>query len=115
MKVPNALNAVIGIEKLTDYCLSASHSKGKHKARLFENKLSLGVRDAEVLQRALKDAILRCDAVEIESTAYGRKFRVDFRAGRGVGIIFFEATVRSVWIVRNDEDFPRLVTCYNPN
>ena len=35
MKLPNADRAVVEIEKLRDYCLSSSHPRGRHKARVF--------------------------------------------------------------------------------
>lgn len=32
MKLPNAENAFVDIEKLRGYCLNLSHPRGKHKA-----------------------------------------------------------------------------------
>jgi len=113
MKLPNAENAVIDIEKLRDYSLSPTNPKGLHKARLFQNKLAIEVDEAELLLEAIRKAIFVADAVEQEPNGYGRRFRVDFILGRGKGIIFYEAAVRSAWIIRSNEDFPRLVTCYN--
>jgi hypothetical protein len=40
--------------------------------------------------------------------AYGQKYIIDFPMTR----LNKEAIIHSVWIVRNNEDFPRLVTCY---
>ncbi|OLE39167.1 MAG: hypothetical protein AUI36_25970 [Cyanobacteria bacterium 13_1_40CM_2_61_4] len=115
MKLPNAENAVIDIEKLRGYSLSPTNPKGKHKARLFRKKLGMELDDAEILRQAIQKAIFMAEAIERKPTAYGRIFRVDFMAGRGKGIIWYEAKVRSGWIIRNDEDFPRLTTCFNPN
>lgn len=39
MKLPNAENAVVSIEKLRDYSLNPNHPEGKHKARAFLEKL----------------------------------------------------------------------------
>ena len=115
MKLPNAQNAVIDNEKLTGYCLNPKHPKGKHKARRFEQSLCIKNDDAVILQQALQKAVLICEAIEQTRTAYGRIFRIDFSAGRGLGIIWHQTTLRSAWIIRNDEDFPRLITCYNPS
>jgi hypothetical protein len=41
MKVPNAERAIVEIEKLRDYCLSESHPRGKHKARVFASVLGI--------------------------------------------------------------------------
>lgn len=35
MKLPNGDRAVVDIVKLTDYCLSTTHPRGRHKARVF--------------------------------------------------------------------------------
>jgi hypothetical protein len=40
--------------------------------------------------------------------AYGQKYIIDFPMTR----LNKEAIIHSVWIVWNNEDFPRLVTCY---
>ncbi len=113
MRLPNVESAVIDIEKLRLYSLSSIHPRGKHKAKLFEEKLAIGVDEAESLREAIRKAILMADAVELKPNAYGRRFRLDFALGRGKGIIWFEAGVRSGWIIRKNEDFPRLTTCYN--
>lgn len=113
MKLPNAENAVVDIEKLRDYCLNPNHPKGKHKARLFQLKLGYGRGDAQLLRELILQAILTEEATEREPTAYGRRFVVDFGIERE-GIIQHKAVVRTAWIIRNDEDFPRLTTCFNP-
>ena len=114
MKLPNAENAVVDIAKLRDYCLNPNHPKGKHKARAFLEKLGLERNDAELLRQSILEAILKAEAVEEQATEYGRRFVLDFELQRGVGLIGYTAVVRTAWIVRNNEDFPRLSTCYCP-
>ncbi|MBA2705420.1 MAG: hypothetical protein H0U60_16395 [Blastocatellia bacterium] len=114
MKLPNAENAVVDIAKLRDYCLNPNHPKGKHKARAFWEKLGFEENDAELLRQSILEAILKGEAIEQKATAYGRRFVVDFEIQRGVGVIMYSAVVRTAWIIRNDEDFPRLTTCFNP-
>ncbi len=114
MKLPNAKNAIIDIEKLRDYCLNPNHPEGKHKARVFQAKLGYGKDDAELLRQLILQAILTEDASEQEPTEYGRRFVVDFGIERWAGIIEFKAVVRTAWNIRNDEDVPRLTTCFNP-
>src|SRR2546426_276614 len=115
MKLPNAERAVVDTAKLREYCLNPNHPKGKHKARLFLNKLELGANHVELLQQAIFEAILKVEAKEQEPTMHGRRFIVDFLLGRGSGIIWYQAIVRSAWMIRHGEDFPRLTTCFNPN
>jgi 3-phenylpropionate/cinnamic acid dioxygenase small subunit len=115
MKLPNAENAVVDIAKLRDYCLNPSHPEGKHKARVFQEKLGIVREDAEQLRQAILEAILTAETTEQKPTEYGRRFIVDFQVSRPEGqIIMSTAWVRTAWIIRNDEDFPRLTTCFNP-
>ena len=46
MKSPNGVRAVVDIEKLRDYCLSAQHPEGRHKARVFLSVLGMASADA---------------------------------------------------------------------
>ena len=115
MKLPNAENAFIDIAKLRDYCLNPNHPKGKHKARVFHAKLGLTRKDAERLRQIILEAILITESQEQEPTQYGRRFIVDFEVSLPEGqFIVSTALVRTAWMIRNDEDFPRLTTCYNP-
>jgi hypothetical protein len=116
MKLPNAENAVVDIRKLRDYCLNPYHPEGKHKARVFQRKLGIRKNDAERLRRVILERILKADALEQKPTAYGRRFIVEFivSAWEAEGFIQNEVVVRTAWIIRNDEDFPRLTTCFNP-
>jgi len=52
VKLPNAEEAIVEIEKLRDYSLSPDHPVGKHKARVFEASLGLRREHAqETLER----------------------------------------------------------------
>lgn len=108
MKLPNADRAVVDIVKLRDYCLSTSHPRGRHKARVFVTALGITAEDAEELRQAILSAVLTGDATPTERDEYGQRFVVGFsmrRQGK-------EAVVRSSWIIRRGEDYPRLTSCY---
>ena len=108
MKLPNAERAFVDIEKLRDYCLSQTHPRGRHKARVFADAVGMTAGNAEELRRLILAAALVSDATLAEKDDYGQRYVVDFsinRTGR-------EAKVRSSWIVRRGEDFPRLASCY---
>jgi hypothetical protein len=108
MRLPNADRSVVDIEKLRAYCLSAAHVRGRHKARVFASSLGLSAADAEFLRNALLAAAKELEAEVAEEDQYGRRYLVDFpveRAGK-------RAMVRSTWIIRQGEDFPRLTSCY---
>jgi hypothetical protein len=108
MKLPNAARAFVDIAKLRAYCLDSSHPDGRHKARVFRSALDLSADDAEMLRQAILDAVTEGEAVEGESDAYGSRYVVDFELRRGTK----QATIRTIWMVRRNEDFPRLLTCY---
>jgi len=108
MKLPNGDRAIIDERKIVEYCLSEEHDDGKHKARLFRELLGITLQNASILFDALKEAAAQGQAVPERADRYGQRYRIDFplRGPRGTAVI------RSVWIVRTGETFPRLVTCY---
>lgn len=108
MRLPNAERAVVDIEKLRDYCLSETHPRGKHKARVFALVLDITAGDAFELQSAILNAARLGDAAAGESDEYGQRYIVDFSMKRRDK----EAVVRSAWIIRRGEDVPRLTSCY---
>lgn len=108
MKLPNADRAFVDMAKLRGYCLNMNHRRGQHKARVFAAVLGLTTEDAEFLRDALLSAAQSYDAVPTEEIEYGQLYVLDFQISRSIG----QAVIRSGWIVRKDEDFPRLTSCY---
>lgn len=108
MKLPNAEAAFIDIHKLRDYSFNMQHDRGKHKARLFLAILGLSVENAEELELILLEAIQIYDAISSSQDEYGQRYLVDFPLTRNGNT----ATIRSTWIVRSTETFPRLTSCY---
>ncbi len=108
MKLPNADRAVAEIEKLRDYCLNPVHPRGRHKARVFLSSCGMTGDHAEDLRDALLDAARTLEAELGEEDDYGQRFVVDLEVTGPAGT----AAVRTAWIVRSDEDFPRFVSCY---
>ncbi len=108
MRLPNGRAALADIEKLRGYCLNFAHPEGRHKARRFRAILAMTEADAEELRAALLDAAVACDASTAGGDEYGQRFVIDFEP-RHVGR---SALVRSAWIVRTGENFPRLTSCY---
>lgn len=108
MRLPNAAEAIIAPEKLRDYLLSSEHPAGGHKSAFFDG-LGYTREDWEVLERALRDQHLALDAEEEETTEWGRMFVITapLMGPRGR-----QAGVRSVWIIRREEEAPRFVTAY---
>lgn len=107
-KLPNAENAVVEMRKPRNYCLSPEHPRGKHKARVFASALGLTAEDSEELRQALISAIVSEEAMPAEEDEYGKRYVLDFEMSTEVG----SAHVRSGWIVRSGEDFPRFTSCW---
>jgi hypothetical protein len=107
VRLPNPERAIVDIAKLKDYCLDTEHEDGKHKARVFAAVLGVRLRDADWLQGRLREAAFGA-ATQTFTNEFGILYMVDFRMSTSHG----EATVRSHWIVRIGEDFPRLTTCF---
>ena len=112
MKLPNADRAVVDIAKLRDYSLNPNHPEGKHKARVFLAAIGFKADDAERLRELILEAILTNEALEQAPTSYGKRFVVDFNVKAEQGIVATLKTIRSAWIIRDGEDFPRLTSCF---
>lgn len=108
MKLPNAERAVVDVRKLRHYCLNPEHPRGQHKARVFKSALGWTAEQAEDVQRRLLEAVLREDASFLGADDYGQRYALDF-AIQGVDGV---ATIRSLWIIRHGDDFPRFASCY---
>jgi hypothetical protein len=108
VELPNGERADVGT-KVEDYSLNPHHRHGRHKARVFGSVLGITLADAEVLRAALKRAAARSgEAVHRGNNGFGEVYELRFELTTARGA----ATVLSVWIVRNGEDFPRLTTCF---
>jgi hypothetical protein len=107
MKLPNGERAIVDVRKLSDYCLSPQHPRGRNKARVFA---SVGIReaDAEELRAALIAAARDGDAQHGAPSVHGQRYTLDF----GFARLDKSVVIRSTWIVRMDEDVPRLTSCY---
>jgi hypothetical protein len=108
MKLPNFQKVIIPESKLSGYCLNLEHEDGKHKARVFRAALGLTAENSGELRNALLQAIISCEAEFQKHTANGDLYIILFPMTRNNKT----EIIKSVWIVRKDEDFPRLVTCY---
>jgi hypothetical protein len=108
MKLPNGDNAVVDMQKLRGYCLSATHPRGRHKARVFASALGIYESDADLLRDALWDAASNREVMPDRTDIYGQRYILDFEIHGPAG----SEVVRSFWMVRAGESFPRLTSCF---
>jgi hypothetical protein len=107
-RLPHSDGAILDIRKIEDYCLSPSHPRGRHKARVFRDALDLQRIDASWLRDVLLEAARLGEAFEVMADTWGTHWGLDAtirRQGKS-------AVVRTIWIVRTGESVPRFVTCW---
>lgn len=70
--------------------------------------MNLTAADSHKLKDEIADAVSKNEAYETFSDKYGKRFFVD------VKIVNFDKSeiVRTLWIVKRNEDFPRFISCY---
>ena len=108
MLLPNGVRAVVDTSKLASYCLDPLHPRGRHKARVFAARLGLHQKHAAWVRVALLHAAANSEATLGVLDGYGTRYVVDFMLSGPKG----RALVRSAWLVRSSEDFPRLLTAF---
>ncbi len=107
MNLPNGEAAQLG-DKLERYCLNPIHPKGKDKATLFRLRLGITLDNKATLEDALLEAAIFGTAVLYRADEYGIHYDIRFQMSTETGT----ALVLSCWIIRQDEDFPRLTNAY---
>jgi hypothetical protein len=108
MIIPNAENTVVDLRKLLDYVLNPRHERGKHKARVFASVFGLTTNDATAFQEHLLQIVKTEHAQLAMRSDYGQIYWID------LPLTWNNVTenIRTTWIVRRDEDFPRFVSCF---
>lgn len=107
-KLPNAEKAVVSKSKLIEYSLNPFHETGKHKALVFRKALGMTDEDADFLIEQILKAASDEPAMIYGETEFGLLFKLEFELTFGNRT----ATVRTGWIVKKSENFPRLTTCF---
>lgn len=110
MKLPNGEQAELG-NKIEDYCLNFNHQKGKHKATLFQSKLGITLENSDILKTAIKEAAITETVITRKINEYGTHYNMKFFLKTDVG----ESLILIAWIIRKNENFPRLPNCYRIN
>jgi hypothetical protein len=108
VRIPNADRAVIDPRKLRDYLLSPHHPLGRYKAHFFR---ALGYSQSHWprLERDLRFQHLSAPVSSTVETPHGTVYIIRAMLKGPAGVT---TGLLSVWIVRSDENVPRLVTAY---
>jgi hypothetical protein len=106
--VPNSDRAVVDFAKVEGYLLALSHPVGQAKARFF-GRFGFRSDAPDALVQALLAHIRDNAIADVESFAFGTKYRVD---GPLVSPDGRNPSVSTVWMVPDGETSPRLVTAF---
>jgi len=108
MKLPNYREAIIPLEKITEYLLSFIHRDGRGKARFFYQH-GFSAERWDEFESALHKHLELNDVAVIEETKFGVRYVVE-------GYIdtpeHKRVLIRSVWFIEAEESSPHLVTAY---
>lgn len=104
---------MIDIAKLREYCLNPNHRRGQllgvYNGRECSLPLLVFRLLSSKLQHALIEAINTQEAEVTREDQYGQRYGVDFKMQT---VDERQARVRTTWIIRRSEDFPRPTACY---
>lgn len=106
--LPNAHLATIDASKLRDYLLSPSHPIGRFKAVVFA-RLGYTAQNWEKLHADLLALARSGVCIAGPSSAYGQKYLV---SGILMGPSGRAVAFQTIWILSNDQGFPKFVTAY---
>ncbi|MCC6499551.1 MAG: hypothetical protein IT313_04700 [Anaerolineales bacterium] len=108
MELPNKFKAQVALEKMIDYLLSETHAVGKPKAKYFR-LYGFNDENANDLAQGLLAIAQNSPVAGSESSPFGTKYIVDGELESPNSVMI---RVRTIWIIENGTDFPRLVTVY---
>ena len=108
MKLPNANHPRVDKGKVVDYLLSASHPDGRSKAAFF---LGFGFtpRHWRTLADALCDHGMANEVTKTDASEFGARYCIDGPIETPDGR---NPHVRTVWIIEDADERPRLVTAH---
>lgn len=108
MKLPNATEAIVPQQKITEYLLSLTHRDGQSKARFFL-RFGFGSDRWETLATALRQHALDHPVQAIEPSPFGTRYVIE---GPLIAPDGRRPVIRVVWFLETDATIPRLVTAY---
>ncbi len=108
MHLPNAANAYIPPAKILDYLLDADHPDGGGKAVVL-TRFGFNRAEWQILAQALRTHGASHEVIQTIRTPHGLKFIIEGALespdGRSLNL-------RTVWIILDGTDEPRLVSAY---
>lgn len=113
MQLPNAEAAHVPKEKITEYLLNPAHQDAQAKAPFF---LACGFQpeEWELFAQVLTRHAAAFEVAQTKQLPYGMIYTVEGPLPAVAGTLTTRP-VRSVWIIEEGKNFPRLVSAYPIN
>ncbi len=108
MKLPNAVSAVVELEKVCGYLLNTEHRYGASKSKFFR-QFGFTLEDWESLAEALREHGRMYDVSNEKETGFGPRYEVDGNLTAPDGR---QPRVRTVWQIDHGDTRPRLITAH---
>ena len=108
MLLPHAENAEVAEQKIRAYLLNPRHPDGASKARFFAT-LGFSADSWEDFATALRQIAMRFPVIRSMESIHGTKYIVEGKIESPDGSSPF---IRTVWILDQGRETPRLVTAY---
>lgn len=108
MLLPNRERAYIPHEKIISYLLSQNHAVGKSKAKFFR-KIGFDETNINLLEQGLLKIAQNQEIMETVASVHGSKYVIDGLLQTPNSKL---VTIRTVWIIENQNIDPRFVTAY---
>jgi len=108
MRLPCASRAQVDKEKILNYLLCRWHPEGGSKARFFE-RFGFNVTEWERLAAALQNHADKNSVSKMVETGYGKRYIIDGPMETPDGR---RPYIRTVWMLEQGTEAPRLVTAH---
>ena len=108
MRLPNADQAIVDREKITEYLLNTAHLYGASKARFF-GEFGFKLAAWEILAKALIEHAQRHEVSKVTETLFGPRYEISGELNAPDGRT---PMVRTIWQLNHRKVAPRLITAY---
>ena len=108
MELPNADQAKVDRDKITEYLLCSTHPDGGGKAKFF-TRFGFRLESWDVFAQALREHGARHPVVKKVESAYGIRYTIDGEIETPDGR---NPRVRTVWLTEGKTTIPRLITAH---
>lgn len=108
MKLSNLDQAVVRVEKISDYLLSTVHPAGRHKARFF-GLFGFSRAAPEALIQSLIEHARSNEISAVDLTEFGTRYTID---GTVISPDGRNPRLRVIWFIESGGDTPHFVTAY---